>query len=152
MIKDLLITDFQNDDFQKAFKEYFSEIGVQIKNWDGLFAEMNNDKNATNFAYLRKDSDNVIGFIQFAIISAGNWFFKSKVGFVREFWIKNNMRNLGCGRELLNLAEKHLKGYGINHIVLTTHTAEKFYIKNGYSKNENIIAINNDCVYTKNLK
>ena len=43
-MKDYFITDFSNPLFQAAFKEYFSELGVNVKDWDGLFREMNEDE------------------------------------------------------------------------------------------------------------
>ena len=35
-----VITDSLNPLFQEAFKAYFDELGVSIKDWDGLFQEM----------------------------------------------------------------------------------------------------------------
>ncbi len=89
-MKDVLITDFQMSDFTCAFQEYFSEMGMQIKNWDALFAEMNQNKNGKNFAILKKKGDSVIGFIQFAIVPAGNCFFDTKIVL---------FGNLGCQTE-----------------------------------------------------
>ena len=37
---DVLIDDFKDARFQKAFRQYFTELGMNIKNWDALFAEM----------------------------------------------------------------------------------------------------------------
>ena len=34
---DLLISDFSNSVFQAMFKKYFAEIGVSVKDWEGLF-------------------------------------------------------------------------------------------------------------------
>lgn len=43
-MKDYFITDFSNPLFQAAFKEYFCELGINVKDWEGLFCEMNEDE------------------------------------------------------------------------------------------------------------
>ena len=64
MTKDILISDFTDPCFMNAFKLYFTEWDMQIKDWDGLFREMN--ESGENRAWLRMDADGqVIGFIQF---------------------------------------------------------------------------------------
>lgn len=64
MTKDILISDFTDPCFMNAFKLYFKEWDMQIKDWDGLFREMN--ESGENRAWLRMDADGqVIGFIQF---------------------------------------------------------------------------------------
>ena len=40
---DVLISDFSDLLFQTAFKTYFSELGINVKDWDGLFREMNDE-------------------------------------------------------------------------------------------------------------
>ena len=150
-MKDLLITDFTNSDFQKAFKLYFDELGVKVEQWDALFAEMNEGKD--NVAYLRSSEANqVIGFIQFIPITLSNWFFQSHLGFIREFWIAKEYRGKGYGTDLLRLAEMYFKDNGIFKSILTTDTAPIFYEKNGYIKDVAIAAKNKDNVYIKELR
>ena len=61
---DIMISDFSNPLFQTAFKKYFLELGHAIKDWNGLFKEMNDD--GDNVAFVRTSmNDKVIGFIQF---------------------------------------------------------------------------------------
>ena len=62
---DTLITDFTAPAFQTAFRQYFAEIGIEVKDWDGLFREMNQgDEGQKNAAYVRMTEDGgVIGFI-----------------------------------------------------------------------------------------
>ena len=38
---DTLISDFFDSGFQKAFRQYFAELGIHVRDWDGLFQEMN---------------------------------------------------------------------------------------------------------------
>ncbi|HBR31547.1 MAG TPA: hypothetical protein DD733_05650, partial [Clostridiales bacterium] len=64
MVKDLLISDFTNHHFQKAFKLYFDELGINVKDWEALFNEMNDEKDSR--AYVRfTDTYDVVGFVQF---------------------------------------------------------------------------------------
>lgn len=150
-MKDLLISDFTNVDFQKAFKLYFEELGVSVKQWDALFKEMNQE--GDNIAYIRlSDTNQIVGFIQFKPIMLSNWFFKTNLGFIREFWIAKEYRGIGNGKDLLNLAEMYFKEMGIVKLILTTDTAPIFYEKNGYTKDITITAKNEDYVYVKELK
>ncbi len=147
---DNLITDFRNEKFQIAFKLYFDELEIVVKEWDKLFQQMNDEKN--NLAYIRTDElGNIVGFIEFTVIPFSNWFFETKMGFIREFWIKKNFRSLGHGTELLKMAESYFLTQNIHKSILTTDSAEKFYIKNGYHKDCHIIAKNNDVVLIKAL-
>lgn len=150
-MKDYFITDFLNPLFQKAFKEYFEELGVKIKNWDGLFDELNNSEKTA--AYLRIDENQkVIGFILFEIDEMKNWFFTEKIGFIREFWVSNNFRDKGYGTELLKLAEDYFLKKEIFKTILTTDTVPDFYIKNGYIRDYSYYAKNRDDVFIKMLK
>lgn len=149
--KDVLISDFIDPRFMKAFKQYFSEIGINDKNWDDFFEEMNSAEG--NMAYVRySEKDEVIGFIQFTPIELTNWFFNEKLGFIREFWINSNYRRMGYGSELLELAERYFRDNGIKKAVLTTYTAPAFYEAKGYKKDESFTAKNKDDVFVKELE
>ena len=146
---DLLITDFSDSRFQEAFQLYFREIGVNVRDWDGLFREMTEDGNA---AWLRLSEDGgVIGFIQFKPIALTNWFFEETAGFIREFWIAEAYRGQGHGSALLGMAETFFAEKGIRQTILTTDTAPGFYEKHGYRKHPGIQAQNHDDVYVKEL-
>ncbi len=150
--KDLFITDFKNPQFQTAFKTYFEEMNVTIKNWKKLFDCMNNDKNGENYSYVRiDDNGETVGFIQFTAITMNSWFFSTDMGFIREFWVNEKYRKQGHGKELLTLAENYFKEKDICYAILTTDTAEQFYLKNGYEKNPHIAAVNKMDVYVKRL-
>lgn len=146
---DLLMTDFMDARFQQAFQLYFEELGICVKNWDGLFREMNDDGNT---AYLRLAEDGrTIGFVQFKPIVLSNWFFEEKAGFIREFWIAEGHRGQGHGSALLALAEEYFIRRDIRRVLLTTDSAAGFYEKHGYRKNPGIQAKNKDDVYVKEL-
>ena len=70
---DTLITDFFDLGFQNAFRQYFAELGINVKDWDGLFREMNEgNEGEKNAAWVRTTADGgVIGFIQFTPIRGG---------------------------------------------------------------------------------
>lgn len=146
--KDMLITDFSEPLFQVMFKKYFAELGINVKDWDGLWKEMN-AQNGGNTAYIRLCENEPIGFIQFTPIILEGWFIKEKLGFIREFWIDEKFRKLGHGTELLSLAEKYFKDNGIHRIVLTAEKNEQsFYLKRGYkickameAKNEMAVSV-----------
>ena len=146
----MLLNDYHDADFQTAFKTYFAEMGVQVNNWDGLFQEMGKD--GDNYAYVRRnETGDVIAFIQFTTMEMKSWFFTAKCGFVREFWVREDLRKQGHGSYLLQEAEAWLKAQGCGYALLTTDTAPDFYLKHGYALQRGIQAVNQDDVYLKPL-
>lgn len=148
---DILISDFADPAFQKAFKQYFTELGIHVKDWDGLFREMNDD--GGNEAVVRLAGDGgVIGFIMFIPIQFTSWFFEETCGFIREFWVADGFRGCGHGSELIALTEQRFLEKGIYSSILTTDTAESFYMRHGYAKAVGCHAKNHDEVFVKRLK
>ncbi len=151
-MRDIWINDFSHTAFRQAFRAYFAEIGVAIKNWESLFEEMNNDRYGINWAYLRlDDTGRVIGFIQCIPVEMKSWFFSENVGFVREFWVDKPYRKQGHGAALLQLAESYFAKQGILQMLLTSDTAGRFYQHQGYEIRTDIRAVNNMPVYMKPL-
>lgn len=150
-MKDYFITDFSNPLFQAAFKEYFSELGVNVKDWDGLFREMNEDEGTA--AFLRTDEkDSVIGFIQFQKSEMKHWFFSECIGFIREFYVSAKVRGQGHGIALLELAEEYFLENNVCKAILTTDTTPEFYLNRGYIRDCSYQAKNMDEVFVKLLK
>ena len=151
---DKLITDFTDPVVQAAFKQYFTELGINVKDWDGLFREMNEGNgDEKNAAYVRMAADGgVIGFIQFVPIRFTSWFFEETLGFIREFWVAEAFRGQGNGAELLALAERYFLERGIYTAILTTDTAERFYERCGYVRACGCRAKNKDEVFVKRLE
>lgn len=148
--QDILISDFHDTRFQQAFRRYFAELGMNIRNWDALFAEMNSQEG--NAAYLRMGTNGeVIGFLQFQPGEMTHWFFREPTGFIREFWIAEAYRRKGHGRELLELTESYFQEQGISRSILTADDAEGFYLSHGYRKESRIFAKNNMSVFVKQL-
>ncbi len=149
MYQDIKITDFNDSRFAEAFKLYFAELGITVRDWDGLFREMNGGK---NFCYLRLDEQGAaVCFIQFCEMEMKSWFFSMKMGFIREFWIVPSSRGNGHGKALLRLVEDAFAEMNIHYAILTTDTAQDFYVKNGYEKHGEITARNQDEVFIKRL-
>ena len=145
-----LITDFTGPDFRESFRLYFNELGITIRDWDGLFHEMDTDGRG-NLAYLGMDDGKTVGFIQFCPMDCAGWFMTKTLGFIREFWIATEYRDRGCGSELLGLSEGYFIERGVTSIALTTDTAPGFYIKHGYRHDPGLAAKNGDPVYIKHL-
>ena len=150
---DLLIEDFSDPRFRAAFRQYFDELGIEVTDWDGLSREMNEgEAGERNAAYVRYAADGgVIGFIQFIPIRFTSWFFEETFGFVREFWVAEKRRNRGHGGALLALAEARFQAQGYGAVILTTDTAEEFYLRHGYARAPGCAAKNHDNVFIKRL-
>lgn len=148
--QDILISDFSDARFQQAFRTYFTEEGMHIKNWDALFAEMNSQQGNAAFLRLNRDGE-VIGFLQFQPGEMTHWFFREPVGFIREFWIAEPYRGNGHGRGLLSYTEAYFRESGIGRVLLTADAAEDFYLRQGYRKESRIFAKNNMNVFIKVL-
>ncbi len=150
MYSDTIIYDFTDARFQTAFKKYFSELGIHVRDWDGLFREMNDEGN--NAAIVRTAADGeTVGFIQMKPIQFSGGFFEETCGFIREFWIAEAFRNKGCGTALLHLAENWFLKHEIYTGILTTDTAPDFYEKLGYVRARGCKAKNQLDVYMKHL-
>lgn len=146
--KDTFITDFTDPLFEEAFKKYFSELEITVKDWDGLFQEMNDDEGVA--AVIRTAEDgSVMGFIMYQPIQFTSWFFEETRGFIREFCIAKEYRNLGHGSQLLKLVEDEFIRQGIRSFILTTDTAEDFYLNHGYKTISSCTAKNKDRVFIK---
>lgn len=148
---DVLISNFSDPLFKTAFQTYFSELGITVKDWDGLFQEMNDE--GDNRAFVRTTPNgSIIGFILFMPTKFTNWFFDGSCGFIREFWISESYRNAGHGAALLRLTEGYFKEHGIYTSILTTDTAQRFYLKHGYQKAPGCKAKNRIEVFMKQLQ
>lgn len=151
LYSDITITDFSNPLFQTAFKKYFSELDYRIRDWNGLFKEMNDEDD--NMAFVRTSKDGkIIGFILFRPVKFSSWFFEETCGFIREFWIAEEFRNKKHGTALINLVEKYFMDHGIYTSILTTDTAVRFYERHGYAKALGCKAKNQHEVFIKRLK
>ena len=149
-MRDIFLSDFSQDFFQRAFRLYFQELGVHVENWDELFQSMAAEQNNHAFILLDEGED-IVGFIQFTTDQLSNWFFEEKFGFIREFWVSPSFRRNGYGSRLLERTEAYFREQGIHKVILTTDTAAPFYQAHGYRQDTAYTAKNEDTVFTKNL-
>ena len=148
---DTLIRDFSDLRFQAAFQRYFAELGLAVRDWDGLWREM--DAEGDNAAFLRTRPDGAaVGFIQFRPTLFTSWFFEETYGFIREFWIDPALRGQGHGTALLAMAEAYFLDHRMYTAILTTDTAPEFYARHGYMRAIGCRAKNGDNVYVKRLE
>lgn len=151
MTKDILLSDHTDPRFTAAFQLYFAELGITVRDWDGLFREMNDTPDTHAFLRLN-ESGETVGFLQFSVTALENWFFEMPAGFVREFWISEKYRGKGHGKALLELAEQYFIRNNIQRVILTTDQAPCFYLHMGYERAPDIRAKNGDEVFIKTLK
>lgn len=168
-------TDFTDAAVQSAFRTYFGELGCCVTNWEGLFAAMGETGREYTWTHrdgtgrlsrfvsgisaeerdhafiLRDETGEAPGFIQFTTMHMDSWFFTAKCGFIREFWIREELRRQGHGSALLRQAEEWLHQQGCLCVLLTTVTAPGFYCKHGYTHQPAIEARNRENVYLKRL-
>lgn len=150
-INTILLSDFTDPRFRAAFQAYFTELGISVRDWDGLFREMDGEN--TNRAYLMLDgSGGTVGFLQFQLTAFSNWFFEEPFGFIREFWVAPALRRQGHGGALLRMAEDYFKDHGADRSVLTADDAVGFYLANGYERSLSIHAKNKMEVFVKTLR
>ena len=149
--KDVLVSDFSDPTYQRAFKKYCVELGLAVTDWHALFKEI--DADGDTKAYIRTDGNGeVIGFIQFRPETFRSRFFEETCGFIREFWVDRECRRLGHGSELLLLTEAYFAKQGITTCVLTVGDGARFYERRGYKKSPSLKAKNDLDVYVKRLK
>ncbi len=146
----ILLSDFTDPRFRAAFQTYFAELDISVRDWDGLFREMNEEVNNSAWLLL-DDSGGTMGFLQFQMTGFSNWFFEEPFGFIREFWIAPAYRRQGHGKALLRLTEDYLVEHGVYRAVLTADDAVAFYLANGYEIAPGTKAKNKMDVLTKNL-
>lgn len=130
---DILLSSFTDGRFRSAFQRYFAELGIAVRDWDGLFREM--DAEGGNRALLRlTQTGETVGFLMYCLGSLRDSFFAERFGFIREFWVAEPWRGLGNGSALLALAEDQFAASEIRRVLLTTDTAEPFYLARGYAR------------------
>ncbi len=146
----ILLSDFTDSRFRTAFQTYFHELDISVKDWDGLFREMDEEK--VNQAFLLTGvGGEALGFLQFQTASFTHWFLEEPFGFIREFWVAPAFRRRGYGSLLLERTEAYFLEHGAHRAILTADDAAAFYLAHGYKKAPGIQAKNNMEVFSKTL-
>ena len=129
-------TDY--DVFKEMFIRYFTE-DLNVFGTDEEFDKVCKDIDSYTEAqliFLDLLFENGIekGFHIYHVDSkVSDWCEKEGYGMIRELYIAPEARKKGCARNLLILAEKHLKNLSVPAIYLTADKdAESFWIKMGY--------------------
>lgn len=150
-VNSILLSEFTDLRFRVAFQTYFAELGIAVRDWDGLFREMDEDK--TNRAYLSLDEGGgAVGFLMFQLTAFSNWFFEEPFGFIREFWVAPGYRRQGHGRALLRMTEDYFAAHGAHRSILTADDAVGFYLAHGYEAAPGVQAKNKMEVLAKTLR
>lgn len=148
----LYIEDHLDPLFMNIFKCYFNELKINVESWNNLFEEMNNSILKMGLqTMILLEGKQTMGFIQFQVEELRNWFFKEKIGFIRELYVCNEYRNNKYGTQLVNKAFEHFTQNNVYKVLLTTNTAERFYLKIGFRRDDSYQAINEIPTYMINL-
>jgi len=132
----LWITDASNPIFTTLFKEYFIELGINLKDDSKLWDEMNNDIKLFGIkTIVLLDNENVVGFSMFQIDTQDNpWCMYDGAGDIREFYVKSEYRQKGYGTHMFNFIKEYFNKLDIRDIYLTSSEddGEAFWIKQGF--------------------
>lgn len=147
--------NIMNKEFQRAFREYFAEFGIPLKENTEVFNElMKAQDNEGMESVSLKNGNKLLGFIlyQIEIFKSSNGFFEQKVGYIRELWIDKNYRKQNLGTKLMEEIYNRLRKAGVYKILLTyDEDAIGFYEKLGYMYDNSYSAKNKERCMVKFL-
>ena len=136
------LSDFSRPGFRRAFECYFAELEVSVDDWDAVYREM--AASGAQALILSSHDGRVAAFLLYAVLPFSSSFFEGNAAFIQEFWVEPSLRGQGLGRRLLHSAEKQFTAQGLSLVLLTSDTAEGFYLRCGYRRATGIRA-KNDC-------
>ena len=132
----LWVTDTKTPIFSNLFREYFQELGINLKGDTKVWEEMNNDMNKYDIkTFVLLEDDEVIGFSMFQVDTKENpWCMYEGAGDIREFYVKPAYRNNGYGTSMFELVKDYFIKLGIEEIYITTSLddGELFWIRQGF--------------------
>ena len=139
--KNVLITDFTDQLFIKAFRQQLlEEHGIlEIENFEILFNKLTSDNDY--FAYVKvNDVDEVLGFIIGQRIQLSNNYFQEYYGYIKTLWKSEKCKNDSCFDELLSLCEDQFRKMNITQFVADYEKEqEPVFLRNHYVKNKCIL-------------
>lgn len=139
--KNILITDFTDQLFIKAFRQQLlEEHGIlEIENFEILFNKLTSDNDY--FAYVKvNDVDEVLGFIIGQRIQLSNNYFQEYYGYIKTLWKSEKCKNDSCFDELLSLCEDQFRKMNITQFVADCEKEqEPVLLRNHYIKNKCIL-------------
>ncbi len=157
MIKDIRFENIniKSEEFQRAFREYFEEFGVILKENTDVFDELiKAQRNEGMEDVSIKKGEQYLGFILYQIetFRSSSGFFEQKVGYIRELWVDKQYRNQKLGTKLVEEIYNHLKKEGVSKILLTyDEDAKGFYEKLGYEYDASYSTKNGERCVVKNI-
>ena len=130
------ITDAYNPIFTTTFKDYFSELGITLKEETKLWDEINKDMQMFDIKiFVLLDREQVIGFSMFQLDKEDNhWCLSVGAGDIREIYVKKEFRKKGYGTYMFKLIKNYFADLNIKEIYLTAskNDGEPFWIKQGF--------------------
>ena len=158
------IEKLSKNDYEKfiqMFLDYFI-VDCHVK-YDAKKLEENlvkktilkNYEKGTIFIDVIRNDLELLGFIIYQIDSdKSDWNLRPGSGFIREFYIKRDVRKQGLGSMLLSYAEQVLQKNGVKDVYLTSdelETVKLFYLKNGYTNTKVRCEFNKDEIFEKQI-
>ncbi|MBR4082517.1 MAG: GNAT family N-acetyltransferase [Clostridia bacterium] len=138
-----------NPSLRQAFRDYFAELGVTVRDWDSLFDEI--DRSGRKFLVRRDEQAQITGFLLFLQREMTCGFYTTDVGCIEELYVVPARRQRGHGQSLLAAAETRFRADGCGYMLLTSDDAGAFYARCGYHPAPRIRAKNGDPVFVKPL-
>lgn len=147
-INKTFIKDYYSKEFKEIFIEYFAGFGIEISEDCEVFDDITKsaEEGEQTLAYVNEENK-IAAFIMFQIdeFESTSNFFKERVGFIREFYVKKDIQRKGLGSKLLNETIDYFKGKGVNKLILTyDEDAEEFYLKKGFMHDNSYKAKNDE--------
>ena len=147
------LSDFYDPRFQQAFRAYFLEIGVNLREDTDVFDHIAESFEKENMhTFVLGDENSLAGFIMVQPECLKGSFFEERTGFIRELWVAPSGRHLGYGSQLLEKAENFFRVKRISKLILTyEEDALPFYLKKGFMPDGSYEAKNNGKILIKLL-
>lgn len=140
--------------FNEMFSTYFRDdfkIEISDTKMEVICSEIADRVTSENawMDMLLVDS-NLAGFIYYQIDNPkSDWCEREGWGFIREIYIKNDLRGKGLGTKLVAHVENELYNKGVRDIYLTSDEMGQFWNFCGYKKTKKLSDINHDPIYEK---
>jgi ribosomal protein S18 acetylase RimI-like enzyme len=148
------LKNVKDQNFKKLFLSYFDELGVKLPDGYDVFSDIElSAKNEQMITIVAKQHSEMIGFIMFQpeqLISSTK-FFKQDTTFIREFSVLKDYRKTGIGTQLMEYVFDYCNKNNIHTIILTTHSAQEYYLRLGFVEDSSYSAKNKQIVYIKKI-
>lgn len=142
--------------YQQLFKEYFMEIGIVIneRNYQKIFKLMKAEIDLASMQISMMFANNeLVGFSNYQVDKDKRfWIIKINNGDIREFYVKEEYRNKGYGRQLFNKIKDFFMENSMSYIYLTSEDGIAFWKHLGFRIDDSVMAENNLTVLRYDIK